>query len=47
MLLSEFEFTPFRGKIIVVIERYIFECNVMSRLSKLETCIIENQLYKL
>jgi len=29
MLLSKFEFTPFRGKIIVVVGRYIPECNVM------------------
>ena len=31
----------FRGKIIVVVGRYISECNVMSRLYKLGTCIIE------
>jgi len=29
VLLSEFEFTLFRGKIIVVVGRYISECNVM------------------
>jgi len=47
LLLSKFEFTPFRGKTIVVVGSYIPECNVMTRLYKLGTCIIENQLYKL
>jgi len=29
-MLSKYEFTPFRGKIIVVVGRYISECNVMN-----------------
>jgi len=30
MLFSKFEFIPFRGKTIVVVGRYIPECNVMN-----------------
>jgi len=29
LLFSKFEFTPFRGKIIVVVGRCIPECNLM------------------